>query len=96
MDPLRIVVRVIFAYGVVLAMLRVSGKRTIKQGEFASFVVALVLGDMFDDVLWAEVPATEFIVGAGTLVLLQVLVGIESFWRGTRLWAEEHRTRAGT
>src|SRR5687767_11532059 len=54
MDLARILARLLFVYVVMQCMLRVSGKRTVKQGELASFVVALVLGDLFDDVLWAE------------------------------------------
>ena len=32
LDPLRIVVRVAFAYVVLLALVRQSGERTVKQG----------------------------------------------------------------
>ena len=86
MDPARIVVRVLFVWVFTLALLRVTGKRSIKQGDLASFVVALILGDMFDDVFWAEVPASQFVVGAGTLVLLHLLVAFESMRRGERTW----------
>jgi uncharacterized membrane protein YcaP (DUF421 family) len=91
MDPGRIVVRILVVWIFVLALVRVSGKRTVKQGDLASFVVALILGDMFDDAIWAEVPMAEFFVGAGTLVLLHLLVSIESMWRGERRF----RARAG-
>jgi uncharacterized membrane protein YcaP (DUF421 family) len=96
MDPLRIAVRVLFAYAVTLAMLRVSGKRSIKHTDLASFVVALILGDMFDDVFWAEVSAAQFVVGSGTLVVLHLLVGLDSFWRGTRQWRAESVGRAAS
>jgi len=49
---------VLFAYVFLLAILRASGKRTIAQGTTLDFVVALVLGDLIDDALWAEVPGS--------------------------------------
>jgi uncharacterized membrane protein YcaP (DUF421 family) len=79
MDPGRIVVRVIFTYVVTLAFVRAGGRRTVGHRSVASFVLALIIGDMFDDVFWAEVPAAQFIVGAGTLMLLHVLSTRASF-----------------
>jgi len=37
---------------------------------------------MFDDALWAEVPMSEFVVGAGTLAFVHALVKAGSFARG--------------
>jgi len=53
LDPLRIVVRVAFAYVVLLALVRLSGERTVKQGSPFDFTVALILGDLIDDVVSA-------------------------------------------
>jgi uncharacterized membrane protein YcaP (DUF421 family) len=86
MDPVRIVVRVLFVYVVALALIRVSGKRAVKQGDLTSFVVAIILGDMFDDAFWAEVPMSEFVVGAGTLLLMHSLITLDIFSRGMRTW----------
>lgn len=69
MDPLRIIIRVVFAYVVLLVLIRVSGKRTVKQGSPFDFTVALIIGDIIDDLLWAEVPAAQFVVAAGMLVM---------------------------
>jgi uncharacterized membrane protein YcaP (DUF421 family) len=93
MDPLRLVIRSVFAYVFILILLRVSGKRTVKQGDLASFVVALIIGDMFDDLIWAEVSAAQFIVGVGTLVFVHFLVAEASFTSGTRLWQHLDRRR---
>jgi uncharacterized membrane protein YcaP (DUF421 family) len=68
MDPLRIVARVLFAYVMLLVLMRLSGKHTLKQGSAFDFTLALVLGDMVDDMIWAEVNASAFVVG--TLILL--------------------------
>ncbi len=54
MDPLRIIVRVVFAYVLVLAFTRISSHRTMRQNDVPSFVIAVVIGDLFDDLIWAE------------------------------------------
>jgi uncharacterized membrane protein YcaP (DUF421 family) len=76
----RIAVRVVFAYLVLLALLRASGKRTIAHGSPFDFVLALVLGDMIDDLLWAEVSAAKFTIAAGTLTLAHTLVSVAGAW----------------
>lgn len=76
MDPLRIVVRAVFVYVFLLVMVRLSGKRTVAHGTSVDFVLALVFGDLVDDLVWAEVPATQFVVAAGTLFLCSGLVGL--------------------
>jgi uncharacterized membrane protein YcaP (DUF421 family) len=86
MDPLRLLARTAFAYVFILVLLRLSGKRTVKQGDAASFVVALIIGDMFDDLIWAEVPASQFVIAVGTLVFLHLLVIVNLFTSGTRTW----------
>jgi uncharacterized membrane protein YcaP (DUF421 family) len=73
MDPLRIALRVVLAYVVLLLLVRVSGKRTARQGSPFDFAVALILGDLFDDAIWAEVAASQFIVACGVLVSVHVL-----------------------
>lgn len=73
MELHRIAVRALFVYFFLLALVRLSGKRTVAQSTAFSFVFALVLGDLIDDALWAEVPAAQFVVGAGTLGVLQLL-----------------------
>lgn len=95
MDPLRIAVRVVFAYVIVRAFLRVAGRRPIRHGDISSFVVALIIGDMFDDLMWAEVPAAQFVVGIGTLVFVHLLVSHIRFRAGERVWARQSAERAG-
>jgi uncharacterized membrane protein YcaP (DUF421 family) len=72
----RIALRAVFAYLVLLGLLRASGKRTVAQGTAFDFVLALVLGDMIDDLLWAEVAAARFAVGVGVLTLVHTLVSV--------------------
>ena len=75
MEPLQVALRGLFAYVFLLAVTRLSGKRTISQATVFQFVVALVVGDLVDDLLWAEVAAAEFSVAAGTIAALGVLNG---------------------
>ena len=80
MELHRIAIRAAFAYVVLLALLRSSGKRTVAQGTPFDFVLALVLGDMVDDLLWAEVSAARFAVCVGTLTLVHTLVSVAAGW----------------
>jgi uncharacterized membrane protein YcaP (DUF421 family) len=67
MEPSLIAVRALVAYVFLLAILRLSGKRTIALGTPFDFVLALVIGDLVDDLLWAEVPLSQFVVAVVTL-----------------------------
>jgi uncharacterized membrane protein YcaP (DUF421 family) len=72
MDLWRIVLRGLFAYVFALAVMRIAGKRTVSHGDTSSFVLVVVIGDMFDDLLWAEVAAAKFVVGVSALVLVHL------------------------
>lgn len=93
MDPLRVAVRAAFAFVFIFILMRVSGKRTVHQDDVASFVVAVIIGDMFDDLIWAEVAASQFVVGVGTLVFVHLLVDENRFRSGTRLWQRDNERR---
>jgi uncharacterized membrane protein YcaP (DUF421 family) len=75
-EAYRIAVRAAVAYAVLLALLRASGKRTVATGRPFDFVLALILGDMVDDLLWAEVSGARFLAAVGTLTLVHTLVAI--------------------
>lgn len=74
MDPWRIAVRAVFTYLFALALVRISGKRVVAQATPFDFTIALVLGDLFDDFLWAEVAASQFIVATGSIFLPAAVV----------------------
>jgi uncharacterized membrane protein YcaP (DUF421 family) len=78
MELYKILLRVVFAYIFILILLRLSGKRGIAQAASFDLVLALILGDLFDDLFWAEVPASQFVVAAGTLLLLQGFIALGS------------------
>lgn len=79
MSLTAIALRVLFTYLFMLVLLRLSGKRTVAQGTPFDFVVALILGDMLDDVYWAEVPVSQFVVGAGVVMLAHLSVSCIGF-----------------
>ena len=93
MDPLRLMVRTAFGFVFIFVLLRVAGERTVKQADSASFVVALIIGDMFDDLIWAEVAAAQFVIGVGTLLFVHLLVSDNMFKSGGRLWQRRRAQR---
>ena len=76
MDPLRIAVRAVVAYLFLLVMVRLSGKQTVAHGTTMDFVLALVFGDLVDDLVWAEVSTARFLVAEGTLFLCSGVWGL--------------------
>jgi uncharacterized membrane protein YcaP (DUF421 family) len=78
MEIYKILLRVVFAYIFILILLRLAGKREVAQATGFDFVLALILGDLFDDLFWAEVTASQFVVAAGTLVFLHTVIGLGS------------------
>lgn len=91
MDPLRIAIRAAFTFAFVLVMIRASGKRTISQGDLSNFIVAIVLGDLFDDFFWAEVGAAEFVVAVGTIVTAHIAAATAVTASSSRHWIRRAR-----
>ncbi len=85
MDLLRILARVLFAYVMLLIMMRTGGKRLVRHASPLDFALSVILGDMIDDMLWAEVDASVFVVGAGVLVMIHLTLDLLRFrsvsWR---------------
>ena len=74
MELHHVALRALFAYVVLLALLRLSGKRTVAESTPFAFVLALIIGDMVDDLLLAEVGAAQFTVAVSTLAAAQMIV----------------------
>jgi uncharacterized membrane protein YcaP (DUF421 family) len=87
----RLVLRTLFTYLVLHQLFRYAGKRTVAsiggvgRQSGIELMLALLVGDLIDDFLWAEVPASQFVVAAGTLVLLHVGLALLRA-RGTLVW----------
>jgi uncharacterized membrane protein YcaP (DUF421 family) len=84
-----IAIRCLFAYGFLLLMTRLSGKHTVSEATPFDFVLALILGDIIDDVILAEVEVARFVAAAGTLIFLDVLTTLITY-RSARMtrWLE--------
>ena len=80
MELHHIAIRAVFVYLVLLGLIRASGKRAVAQATPFDFVLALILGDLIDDGLWGEVPAAQFVVAAGALAIVHLLVSWAT-WR---------------
>ena len=71
---LALAVRCLVAYWWLLVLLRLDGKRGIGQAGAFNFVMALILGNMVDDVLWSEVSVPVFFTATAALVSTHVAV----------------------
>ena len=67
MDLTATAVRALVAYVVLLILVRATGKASIRHGTAFQFVLALIVGDMVDGVIVAEVGLAKFLVGVVAL-----------------------------
>lgn len=74
LDLPGIVLRVSVMYLYALALVRISGKQSVGKLTAMDFVVVAIIGDLFDDVFWAEVPVLQGMVGFATIILAHILV----------------------
>jgi uncharacterized membrane protein YcaP (DUF421 family) len=79
MELHKIALRVLFTYAFLLALMRLSGKRLVSEAAARDFVLAIILGDMIDDLLWAEVGAGKFVAGTGALAVTALLVAMLTY-----------------
>lgn len=85
MDPLRIAVRALAAFIYLLIVTRASGKRVVAQATPFDFIVSLIIGDLIDDALWAEVSLSRFGAAAGTIFACDVVTK-SLVWRWRRFF----------
>ena len=74
LDLPGIVFRVSIMYVYTLALLRLSGKQSVSHLTALDFIVTLIIGDLFDDVFWAEVPIVQGMVAFASITLVHFLV----------------------
>jgi uncharacterized membrane protein YcaP (DUF421 family) len=74
-----VLVRIAFTYVFFLLVVRLAGKRTIREGTPFDFLVALMLGDFPDDVIWGEVTVAQGVVAIGSVMTLHLLVSYASY-----------------
>jgi uncharacterized membrane protein YcaP (DUF421 family) len=74
LDLTGIALRVSLMYLYALVLVRISGKQSIGQLTSMDLVVTLIVGDLFDDVFWVEVPLVQGLVAFATIILTHLLV----------------------
>ena len=74
LDLPGIISRVSIMYVYALALMRISGKQSVSQLTALDFVVVTIIGDLFDDVFWADVPVWKGMVAMATLIVVHILV----------------------
>jgi uncharacterized membrane protein YcaP (DUF421 family) len=87
LDLTGIIFRVSIMYVYALALVRIAGKQSLGQLTPMDFVVTLVIGDLFDDVFWAEVPLVQGMVGFASMVLIHMLVTFVTSRNTSIYWA---------
>jgi uncharacterized membrane protein YcaP (DUF421 family) len=78
LDLAGIIFRVSIMYLYALALVRLSGKQSLGQLTAMDLVVTLIIGDLFDDVFWAEVPIVQGMVAFAVIVLMHMLLTLAS------------------
>jgi uncharacterized membrane protein YcaP (DUF421 family) len=73
LDLTGIIFRVSVMYLYALALVRISGKQSLGQLTPMDFIVTLIIGDLLDDVFWAEIPLLQGLVAFATIILAHLL-----------------------
>ena len=81
-DLIGIAIRISVLYGYTLLLLRLSGKRSLNSMSPLDFLVGLIIGDLFDDMIWAEIPLAQGLVGLTTMLLLHTLLAFATYRSG--------------
>ena len=78
LDLTGIILRVSVMYLYALVLVRIAGKQSLSQLTAMDFVVTLIIGDLFDNVFWAEVPIAQGMVAFAVIVLMHFLTTFAS------------------
>ena len=79
MEVERILTRVVVSYLFLLILLRLSAKRTIAESRSFDFVLAIIIGELFDGYCWNEEPAGKFMAAVGTIFLLDGIIKLLAY-----------------
>ena len=74
LDLTGIIFRVSIMYLYALALLRISGKQSVSHLTAMDFIITLIIGDLFDDVFWADLPILQGMVAFAAITLVHILV----------------------
>lgn len=70
------VIRIAVTYVYLLALLRLAGKRVVAEGTPFDLIVAFIIGDMPDDIIWGDVAVAQGLVAMGVITLVHLVVVI--------------------
>lgn len=74
LDLTGIILRVSVMYLYAVALVRVAGKQTLGQLTGMDLVVTLIVGDLFDDIFWVEVPIAQGMLAFAVVIFAHILV----------------------
>lgn len=77
---LGIAIRASVMYVFALALTRLSGKRSLGKITPLDFIVVTIIGDLFDDVFWSEVPLAQGLTAFATVIVVHLLTSYAT-WR---------------
>lgn len=86
-ELLGVVVRLSVMYLYVLALFRLTGKRTFGNLSGQDFITTLIVGDLLDNIFWGTVPLAHGLLAASMIAMLNVLRALAAFrFRPVRVW----------
>jgi uncharacterized membrane protein YcaP (DUF421 family) len=83
MDPRELALtagRAVAVYAVMLAIIRLSGKRTIGAFSAFDFLVALMLGEVVDEIIYGSVSMPQGFIAIGAVALLHYINSWLTYW----------------
>ncbi len=99
MNLAGIALRGVVAFLFLLALVRLAGKRAIRQGTAMDFVTALILGELVDKLLTGKVPFLQYATASITVLAIHLLVNVlcarSSFINGWLVGREESVVEQG-
>lgn len=73
LDIARVAARGVLTYISLLILLRLDGQRSVSRMTPFDFLLALMIGDLLDNIVWMEVSYAQGVVAAGTLVAVHLV-----------------------
>jgi uncharacterized membrane protein YcaP (DUF421 family) len=80
-----IATRALVAYAVLLILVRASGKNSVRHGTTFDFIISVIVGDMVDDAILAEVAPAQFLVAAVALFVTHWSIKYVSYRANVRV-----------
>jgi uncharacterized membrane protein YcaP (DUF421 family) len=93
-EMIGIVLRISILYLYVMALLRVSGKRSIHNLSAIDFVVATMVGNFFGDIVWGDVALAKGLTAISVVIFLHLVTAFSEYKSDSihRLVASTHTT----